>query len=146
MVNFKKFTKKRKKKFFKTTVRIDKPELDAATENANNKNEKIIIDILDPTLGLFVDGKLNLYDQFENPNNIDNTYKLPNQLNKRLDGMLKENRPPEFFEPKPIAKIPNNVNTQESDNILINDIYINENDISAMIIQDVPKFEPDIDF
>lgn len=89
MVNFKKFTKKRKKIFFKTTVRIDKPELDAATGNANNKNEKIIIDILDPTPGLFVDGKLNLYDQFENPNNNDNTYKLPNLLNKRLDSMLK---------------------------------------------------------
>lgn len=89
MVNFKKFTKKRKKIFLKTTVRIDKPELDAATGNANDKNEKIIIDILDPTPGLFVDGKLNLYDQFENPNNNDNTYKLPNLLNKRLDSMLK---------------------------------------------------------
>ena len=89
MVNFKKFTKKRKKDFLKTTVRIDKPELDAATGNANNENEKIIIDILDPTPGLFVDGKLNLYDQFENPNNNDNTYKLPNLLNNRLDSMLK---------------------------------------------------------
>ena len=56
----KKIYEEEKKNLLKTRIKISKPELDAATENANSKNEKIIIDIIDPTPGLFVDDKLNL--------------------------------------------------------------------------------------
>ena len=42
------------------TIAINKPELDAATENANDKNEQITKDIIDPTPSLFVDDNLNL--------------------------------------------------------------------------------------
>lgn len=137
----------KKKNFLKTKIKISKPELDAAAENVNNKNEKIIIDIIDPTPGLFVDDKLNLNDQFKNNKNISKTYTLPKQLNKSLDDILEENCPPEIFKPKPIEKLPNSpLNIQESDNVFINDIYIDDDDdIIMMIIQDVPMFKPDDD-
>ena len=42
------------------------------------------------------------------------------------------------------------MNTQERNDIFISDIYIDDDDISTMIIQDVPMFKPevnkDIDF
>ena len=81
------------------TIAINKPELDAATENANDKNEQITKDIIDPTPGLFVDDNLNFENQTFRNNNSDKTYTLPKQLNKRLDDILKENCPPEIFEP-----------------------------------------------
>ena len=40
---------KKKKEFLKTAIVINKLELDATTENANNKTEQIIRDIIDPT-------------------------------------------------------------------------------------------------
>ena len=120
------------------TIAINKPELDAATENANDKNEQIIRDIINPTPDLFVDDNLNFENQTFRNNNSDKTYTLPKQLNKRLDDILQENRPPEIFEPKPVEKIPNNpINIQESDNIFIND---------DTVIQDVAMFEPQIEF
>ena len=121
-----------------TAIVTNKPKLDAATENANDKNEQIIRDIINPTPDLFVDDNLNFENQTFRNNNSDKTYTLPKQLNKRLDDILKKNRPPEIFEPKLVEKIPNNpINIQESDDIFIND---------DTVIQDVPMFEPQIDF
>ena len=37
-----------------TAIVTNKPKLDAATENANDKNEQIIRDIIDSTLGLLL--------------------------------------------------------------------------------------------
>ena len=51
----------------------------------------------------------------------------------------------EIFKPKPVEKIPNNpLNTQERNDIFISDIYIDDGDISTMIIQEVPMFEPEV--
>ena len=109
--------------------------MDAATESANDKNEQIIRDIIDPTPDLFVDDNLNFENQTFRNNNSDKTYTLPKQFNKRLDDILKENCPPEIFEPKSVKKIPNNsINIQESDDIFINDDTV------------VLMFEPQIDF
>ena len=38
---------------------MTKDELDVANESADQKNEKIITDIIDPTPDLFIDEKLN---------------------------------------------------------------------------------------
>ena len=127
-----------KNKFLKIAIAINKPELHAATENANDKNEQTIRDIIGPTAGLFVNDNLNFENQTFRDNNSDKTYTLPKQLNKRLDDILKENLLQEIFEPKPVEKVPNNpINNQEPDNIFIND---------NTVIQDVPMFEPQIDF
>ena len=42
------------------TITINKTDLDAATENADDKNKKLVTDITDPTPGVFVDDKINL--------------------------------------------------------------------------------------
>lgn len=75
------------KYFLKTAIAINKPKLDAATENANNKTEQIIRDIIDPTPGLFVDDNFNSKNQNRN-NNSDSVFTLPKKLNKRLDDIL----------------------------------------------------------
>ena len=111
-----------KNNFLKGTIAINKFELDAATESANDKNEQIIRDIIDPTPDLFIDDNLNFENQTFRNNNSEKTYTLSKQLNKRLDDIPKENCPPEIFEPKSVKKIPNNyINIQESDDIFIND-------------------------
>lgn len=127
---------KKKKEFLKTAIVINKLELDATTENANNKTEQIIRDIIDPTPGLFVDDTFNSDNQ--NRNNSDRIFTLPIKLNKRLDNILKENRLPEIFELKPIEKILNDpINIQEPDDTFIN---------TGKVIQDAPKFELQVNF
>ena len=49
--------------FIKTSLQMSKDELDAGNESADQKNEKIIRDIIDPTPGLFIDDKLNPNEQ-----------------------------------------------------------------------------------
>ena len=75
------------KYFLKTTTAINNPELDAATENSNNKREKIIRDIIDLTPSLFVDNNLNSENQNRNTKS-DRVFTLPKKLNKRLDNIL----------------------------------------------------------
>ena len=54
-----------KEDYLKTSITINKTDLGAAIENADEKNEKIISDLINPTPGLFVDDQLNLEDQFK---------------------------------------------------------------------------------
>ena len=75
----------------------------------DNKNKKIISDIIDPTPGHFVDDKLNLENQFEYKcNDIDKNLNLSRDLQDRLDNILflmtKKQPPIE----KPMELIPNN--------------------------------------
>ena len=51
-----------KEDYLKTAITINKTDLDAAIENADGKNEKIISDLINPMPGLFVDDQLNLED------------------------------------------------------------------------------------
>ena len=52
----------------------------------DNENKKIESDIIDPTPGLFVDGKLNLENQFEyKSNDIDKILNLSRDLQDRLN-------------------------------------------------------------
>ena len=82
-----------------TAITINKTNLDAASENADEKNKKIISKIINPTPGLFVDNQLNLEYQFKyKSNNIERSFALTNQTQQRLDNalrmMIKNNRPP----------------------------------------------------
>ena len=54
-----------KEDYLKTSITINKTDLGAAIENADEKNEKIISDLINSTPGLFVDDQLNLEDQFK---------------------------------------------------------------------------------
>ena len=78
-----------KEDYLKTAITINKTDLDAAIENADGKNEKIISDLINPTPGLFVDDQLNLEDQFKyKSNNIERSFALTNQMQERLDNVL----------------------------------------------------------
>ena len=77
------------KKTIKTVMTINKTNLDAPIENADEKNEKIISDLINPTSGLFVDDQLNLEDQLKyKGNDIERSFALTNQIQQRLDNML----------------------------------------------------------
>ena len=49
-----------KEEDLKTTITINKTDLDAATKNADNKNKRLVTDIINPMPGVFVDDKINL--------------------------------------------------------------------------------------
>ena len=67
-------------------ITINKTDLDAAVENAEESNKEIINDMIDPTLGLIVDNILNLDKRFEyNSNDLERTFDLSNQIQERLD-------------------------------------------------------------
>ena len=55
---------------------LNKDQLDASNKAADQKNKKIIKDIIDPTPGLFIDDKLNANDQIFK-NTTENVFNLP---------------------------------------------------------------------
>ena len=57
-----------KEEYLKTAITINKTDLDAAIENVDDKNKKIVSDIIDLTPDLFANDKLNLENQFEYKN------------------------------------------------------------------------------
>ena len=54
-----------KENYLQTEITINKTDLDAAVENAEESNKEIINDMIDATPGLIVDDTLNLDKQFE---------------------------------------------------------------------------------
>ena len=78
-----------KEDYLKTAIKINKTDLDAAVENADEKNEKIISDVIDPTPALFVNDQLNLEDHFKYKSNvIERSFNVAKQLQQRLDNIL----------------------------------------------------------
>ena len=66
-----------KENHLQTAIKIDKTDLDAVVENAEESNTEIIYDMIDPTPGLVVDDTLNLDKQFEyNSNHLERTFDL----------------------------------------------------------------------
>ena len=110
---------------------INKSDLHATSENADEKNWKIISDLINPTPGFFVDDQLNLEDQFKyKSNDIERNFALTNQIQQRLDNeldmMIKNNRlPAEIIMQKPIEQIPNTpLNNEKTDELLKLKIYL----------------------
>ena len=54
-----------KENYLQTAITINKTDLDAAVENAEESNKEIINDMIDATPGLIVGDTLNLDKQFE---------------------------------------------------------------------------------
>ena len=123
-----------KEEYLKTAITINKTDLDAAVENADDKNKKIVRDIIDPAPGIFVDDKLNLENQFKyKSNDIDKNLNLSRDLQDRLDNILllmkAKQAPIEKIIQKPIELIPNNpfLNYEKIDEeIETKDIYIDD--------------------
>ena len=120
-----------KEDYLKTSITINKTDLGAAIENADEKNEKIISDLINPTPGLFVDDQLNLENQFKyKSNDIERSFALTNQTQQRLDNelemMIKNNQlPTEIIMQKPIEQILNTpLNNEKTDELLKLKIYL----------------------
>ena len=76
--------------FLKTSFTMTKPNLDASIEAAEEKNRKIIRDIVDPTPGFIVDEKFTDDDLNNREYENEAEFKLGNAVQKRLDTILKE--------------------------------------------------------
>ena len=84
--------------FLKKSLLLNKDQLDASNEAADQKNKKIIKDIIDPTPGLFIDNKLNANDQIFK-NTIDNVFNLLPQVQQLLnDTVFKKTKTESIFE------------------------------------------------
>ena len=123
-----------KENYLQTAITINKTDLDAAVENAEESNKEVINDIIDPTPGLIVDDTLNLDKQFEyNSNDLERTFDLSNQVQERLDELLslmKENTRPSidmWMTEKPTEELPNNPLSSEKSTVKTEDIYIDDN-------------------
>ena len=97
-----------------TAITINKTDLDAAVENAEENNKELINYTIDPTPGLIVDDILNLDEQFEySSNDLERTFDLSNQVQERLDNLLslmKESTRPSidmWMTEKPTEELPN---------------------------------------
>ena len=91
-----------------------KDELDIANESADQKNKKIIKDIIDPTPGLFIDDQLKPNEQnFQNT--TDNLFNLPPQVQEQLNGsVFKKIIKQPTIQPSPPEIIPNiNLKTED---------------------------------
>ena len=124
----------KKENYLQTAITINKTDLDAAFENAEESNKEVANDIIDPTPGLIVDNTLNLDKQFEyNSNDLERTFDLSNQVQERLDKLLslmKENTRPSidmWMTEKPTEELPNNPLSSEKSTVKTEDIYIDDN-------------------
>ena len=133
-----------KQNYLQTAITINKTDLDAAVENAEESNKEVINDIIDPTPDLVVVNTLNLDKQFEyNSNDLERTFDLSNQVQERLDKLLslmKENTRPSidmWMTEKPTEELPNNSLSGEKSDIKTEDIYIDDNYLDN--IQFFPK-------
>ena len=123
-----------KENYLQTAITINKADLDATVENAEESNKEIINNIIDSTPGLIVDDTLNLDKQFEcNSNDLERTFDLSNQIQERLDNLLslmKENTRPSinmWMTEKPTEELPNDPLSSEKNDIKTEDIYIDDN-------------------
>ena len=133
-----------KENYLQTAITINKTDLDAAVENAEESSKEVINDIIGSTPGLIVDDKLNLDKQFEyNSNDLERTFDLSNQVQERLDNLLsliKEKTLPSidmWMTEKPTEELPNNSLSGEKSDIKTEDIYIDDNYLDN--IQFFPK-------
>ena len=86
---------------------MTKDELDVVNESADQKNKKIITDIIDPTPDLFIDEKLNPNEQ-NLQNTTDNLFNLPPQVQQELnETVFKKIIKQTIIQPTPPEIIPN---------------------------------------
>ena len=124
---------KKKENYLQTAITINKTDLDAAIENAEESNKSVIYDTTDPTPGLTVDDKINLDKQFKfKSNDLERESDLSNQIQDRLDNILelmKENTQPfpdKLMVEKPIEVIPNDPLSTEKSDTKTKDIFFDD--------------------
>ena len=76
--------------FLKTLLTMLRPNLDASIEAAEEENEKILRDIVDPTPGFVVDDNFTDSDLANAANENEVKFQLGNSAQKRLDTILDE--------------------------------------------------------
>ena len=92
--------------FLKTSLLLNKDQLGASNEAADQQNKKIIKDIIDRTPGFFIDDKLNINDQiFKNRTDAFNF--LPQVQHQLNDTVFKRIKIESVFERAPQENIPN---------------------------------------
>ena len=86
---------------------MSKDKFYAANESADQKNKEIIRDIIDPTPGLFIDGKLNPNEQ-NLKNATDKVFNLPTQVQQQLnETVFKKIIKQPIIQTTPLKIIPN---------------------------------------
>ena len=102
--------------FLKTSFTMAKPNLDASIEAAEEKNRKIIQDIVDPTPGLFVDEKFTDADLNNRENENEAEFKLGNAAKKRFDTILEDiNKSISDFKNKSTIQFSNEIDENRKD-------------------------------
>ena len=93
---------------------MSKDKFYAANESADQKTKEIIRDIIDPTPGLFIDGKLNPNEQ-NLKNEADKVFNLPTQVQQQLnETVFKKIIKQPIIQPTPLKIIPNVVPKTET--------------------------------
>ena len=112
--------------FLKTLLPLNKDQLDASNESADQKNKKIVKDIIDLTGGSFIDDKLNANDQIFK-SLTDNVFNLPPQVQQQLDDVVfKKIKAESIFQTKPkenISNIPEQTVPKMEDFFIDNDEF-----------------------
>ena len=82
-----------KEDYLRTALKINEIDLETAAEVADEDNEAIIDEIINPTPGLVVDNDINVDTQFDFRNSdLDTSFTLPNTLQERIDDILENAR------------------------------------------------------
>ena len=71
-------------------MQMSKDEIDAANKFSDEKNKKIVKDIIDPTPGLFINNQLNPNGQ-NLQNTTDNVFNLSPQVQQQLNETVFKN-------------------------------------------------------
>ena len=82
-----------KENLLKSSLIINKTDIGKAVAMAENSNEAVIDEIINPAPGLIVDNTVHVDSQldFEN-NDLDTTFRLSNTLQEKLDNILEQAR------------------------------------------------------
>ena len=79
--------------FLKTALTINKNNLETAVAMAENSNEAVIDEIINPAPGLIVDDTVHVDSQLDfEKDDLDTTFRLSNTLQERLDNILEQAR------------------------------------------------------
>ena len=121
------FHDKEKMDYLKKALKLNTVELESAVEVADSENENLFQEIINPTRCLTLDDEINIDEQFNDRDDVDQDYSLPNSLRSRLDDILHEAREKMnslAFPPSSIEEIPNS--TYPPSEITTEDIYIDD--------------------
>ena len=120
----------------KTVLTINNTDLETAVAMAENSNEAVIDEIINPVPGLIVDDAVHVDSQLDfEKNDLDTTFRLSNTLQERLDNILEQARKKVSslkFPGEAIDEIPNDPLSAEK-SIKTENIYF-DNSLKQMLV------------